>query len=160
MAQDIDQAAPDEARLRPAIGPRADYYLRHWAAMRAGGKAYDWNWAACLLSVFWFAYRKMWGWMAVVALPFLVASPFLDPTHKTAFRIAAFGLVGVSFVTGGLGNAAYRRRIERLVAGSETPEQLRESGGVSLGAAIGALVGVTVLSALAGMVPALMARGG
>lgn len=160
MAQEIDRAAPDEARLRAAIGPRADYYLRHWAAMRAGGKAYDWNWAACLINVFWFAYRKMWGWMAIVALPFLVASPFLDPAHKTAFRIAAFGLVGVSFVTGGFGNAAYRRQIARRVAGQETPEQLRESGGVSLGAAIGALVGVTVLSALAGMVPALLARGG
>ena len=158
MAQDNDRAAPDEARLRPAIGPRADYYLRHWAAMRAGDKAYDWNWAACLLSTFWFAYRKMWGWMAIVALPFLVASPFLDPGHKTAFRIAAFGLVGVSFVTGGFGNAAYRRQIERRVAGSQTPEQLAAAGGVSLGAAIGALVALTLLSMAAGMVPALLAR--
>ena len=160
MAQEIDQAAPDEARPRAAIGPRADYYLRRWAAMRAGGKAYDWNWAACLMSVFWFAYRKMWGWMAIVALPFVVASPFLDPNHKTAFRIAAFGLVGVSFLTGGFGNAAYRRQVERRAAGPETAEQLRAAGGVSLGAAIGAAVGLTVLSMAAGMVPALIGRLG
>jgi hypothetical protein len=150
----------NEERLRAAIGPRADYYLHRWRVMDASGKSYSWNWAACLLNVFWFAYRKMWAATTAMALAYVVATPFLDPTNKMAFRAAAFLLIGLSFVTGGFGNFLYRRQIEKLVAGPATLEQLRVRGGVSLAAAIAAFVGVTVLSMLAGMVPALLARAG
>lgn len=160
MAAETDDAPANEERLRAAIGPRADFYLHRWRQMDETGKSYNWNWAACLLNVFWFAYRKMWGAMAAMALAFAVASPFLDPTNKLYFRIAAFSLVGLSLVTGGFGNRLYRRRIEALVAGPATLEQLRARGGVSLVAALAALVGVTLLSMAAGMVPAMLARGG
>ena len=46
MPETQDTALPNEERLRAAIGPRADYYLRHWRKMNAKGKTYDWNWAA------------------------------------------------------------------------------------------------------------------
>ena len=56
------QAPPfDEERLRAAIGPRADYYLRRWREMDAAGKSVSWNWAACFANMFWLAYRKMWA---------------------------------------------------------------------------------------------------
>ncbi|HMG47874.1 MAG TPA: hypothetical protein VK614_10485 [Allosphingosinicella sp.] len=156
-----DTDAPaNEERLRAAIGPRADYYLRRWRAMDSGGKKPSWNWPACLLNVFWFAYRKMWGPMAAMALAYVITAPFLDPTHKPYFMIAAFSLVGLSFVTGGFGNLLYLRQVEKLVASPATLEQLRARGGVSLAAAIAAFVGVTVLSLVAGMIPALLARGG
>jgi hypothetical protein len=160
MAAELGDAPANDERLRAAIGPRAEHYLRRWREMDGSGKSYNWNWAACLLNVFWFAYRKMWGWMAATALAYVVASPFLDPTNRLQFRIAAFSLVGLSMVTGGYGNRIYRRQIEALAAGQATLEQLRARGGVSLAAALVSVVVVTLLSLVAGMVPAMMARGG
>jgi len=166
MPANSETAPANEERLRAAIGPRADYYFRHWRAMDEKGRSWDWNWAACFLNVFWFAYRKMWGPMVAMGLVYIVTSPFLDPTNKPVFKIVAFTLVGFSFVTGTFGNGLYRKQVERIVA--ETAGQDAEGakaraaarGGVSLPAAIGALVGLVVLGALAGMVPALLARGG
>jgi hypothetical protein len=160
MAAMIEQAPASEERLRAAIGPRADYYLARWRRIAESGKSHSWNWAACLLSVCWLAYRKLWWPMGLTALAFVAASPFLDPANLLVFRIAAFSLVGLSFVTGGFGNLLYRRRIERLAASPLALEQLRARGGVSLVAAFAALIGVTALSALAGLVFAMLAKGG
>ena len=158
MSEASQSVPAQEARLRAAIGPRADYYLQHWAAMDAKGKAYDWNWAACFLSVFWFAYRKLWGPMAAMGLVYVVTSPFLDPTHKTLFRIVALSLVGLSFLTGSFGNRLYRAKVERIVAEAAGDDEAAKRGGVSLPAALIAVVVVVVLSAVAGMIPALLAH--
>jgi len=158
MSDAVSGGSANEERLRAAIGPRADYYLRRWRAMDEKGKGYDWNWAACLLNVFWFAYRKMWGAMAAMGLAYVVASPLLDPAHPRMIRIVAGVLIALSFVTGSYGNRLYRARAERIAAEAPSPEAAAARGGVSLGAAIGAVVGLTVLSALAGMIPALLGR--
>lgn len=151
-----DTDAPaNEERLRAAIGPRADYYLRRWREMDASGKKVSWNWAACLLNTFWFAYRKMWMPMTAMALAFVVATPFLDPTNPLRFRVAAFSLVGLSFVTGSFGNLLYRKQTEKLAAGPASLEQLGARGGVSLAVALAAFVGMTALSMVVGMLPAL-----
>jgi hypothetical protein len=154
-----DAPPPNEERLRAAIGPRADYYLRHWGAMDAKGKSYDWNWAACLLNVFWFAYRKMWAPMAAMGLVYVVASPLIDPTNRMLIKIVAVVLIGLSFVTGSYGNRFYRAHAARIVAESAGPDEAAARGGVSLIAALVCLVGLTVLSALAGMIPALLGHG-
>jgi hypothetical protein len=164
MAETNDDAPSNEERLRAAIGPRADYYLRHWRAMDARGKSHDWNWAACFLNVFWFAYRKMWGPMIAMGLVYVVTSPLLDPTNRTLFKIVAVVLVGLSFLTGGFGNHLYRKQVARIVAESGGPDDAANAkaaarGGVSLAAALIAVVGLAVLSALAGMIPALLGRG-
>jgi hypothetical protein len=159
MPENAEHAPPpNEERLRAAIGPRADYYLRKWREMDARGKAYDWNWAACFLNVFWFAYRKMWGPMIAMGLLYVVTSPFLDPTHKTVLKIVLVVLVGASFVTGSLGNRLYRAHVMRIVAETAGADAAKR-GGVSLGAALAALVVVAVLSAVAGMIPAMVAHG-
>lgn len=154
----------NEPRLRAAIGPRADHYLRRWAAMdEAGGKA-SWNWAACLLNVFWFAYRKMWVPMLAMGVAYLVATPLIDPADRTQLRIVMFTLVGLSFLTGTFGNWLYRRHVERLVARTTAGDaeaaraELSAKGGTSLAAAIGAFMGLTLLSLVAGMIPALLAQ--
>ena len=158
MTDAVEHAPANEERLRAAIGPRADYYLRKWREMDAKGKAYDWNWAACFLNVFWFAYRKMWGPMVAMGLLYVVTSPILDPTHKTLLKIVLVVLVGASFVTGSLGNRLYRARVMRILAETGGADPAKR-GGVSLGAALAALVVVAVLSAVAGMIPAMMGRG-
>ena len=154
----------DEERLRAAIGPRADYYLRRWREMDEKGRKVSWNWAACLLNTFWFAYRKMWGPMAAMGLAILVATPFMDPGNKNLLRIILFSLVGLSFLSGTFGNWLYRRQVERRLAETAAMDdaaaraELEAKGGVSLAAAIGAFIGFTILSMVAGMIPALLAQ--
>jgi hypothetical protein len=165
MAAATDAPASEE-RLRAAIGPRADYYLRRWREMDEKGGKGSWNWAACLFNTFWFAYRKMWGPMLAMGLPFVVATPFMDPTNKNLLRLILFSLVGLSFLSGTYGNWLYRRQVERRLAATAAMDDavaraaLGAKGGVSLAAGIGAFVGLTILSMIAGMIPALLARGG
>src|SRR5205085_8756730 len=45
---------PGEELLAAAIGPNAAWYLERWRAMAAKRSQLSWNWAACLLSVYWF----------------------------------------------------------------------------------------------------------
>ena len=166
MPANSENAPANEERLRAAIGPRAEHYLRRWREMAASGRKASWNWPACLFNVFWFAYRKMWWPMAAMAVLYIVTSPFLDPTHKTAFKIAAVILVGSSFVTGYYGNHLYRGKVEGIVAGTAGLDQEAANakaaarGGVSVPAAIGAVVVLTLLTTLASMVPALLNRAG
>lgn len=166
MAVDLEHAPLSEERLRPAIGPRADYYLRRWREMEAGGKKVSWNWAACFLNIFWFAYRKMWGPMLAMGVIYLVSSPLMNPSHQTLFKISVLVLIGLSFVTGGYGNWLYRARVERIVAETvgldADAAAAREAarGGVSLLAALAALIVLSVLGAIAGMIPLLLAHGG
>jgi hypothetical protein len=166
MPENSEHAPVKEERLRAAIGPRADYYLRHWRAMDQKGKFYDWNWPACLLNVFWFAYRKMWGPMVAMGLAFVVATPLMTPDNKNQLRIVMLTLVALSFVTGTFGNWLYRRQTESLVArtaGSDAAAakaELQRKGGVSVVAAIVAVVAITLLSMAAGMIPALLAHRG
>jgi uncharacterized membrane protein len=166
MPADDQDGPANEERLRAAIGPRADYYLRHWRAMDEKEKKTSWNWAACFLNVFWFAYRKMWGPMLAMGLVYVIASPFLDPSNKTLLKIVAGLVIGLSFVTGGFGNWLYRRRIARIVAettgldADAARAQAAARGGISLLAALAALVILTVLTAVAGMIPAFLSRSG
>ena len=77
-----DTAAPaNEERLRAAIGPRADYYLRRWREMDEQRRTVSWNWAACLLNLYWFVFRKMWLAAALFVLANIVVSlvPALIP---------------------------------------------------------------------------------
>jgi TIR domain/Protein of unknown function (DUF2628) len=147
--------------LAAAIGPNADYFLRHWAAMDSKGRSYDWNWAACFLNFCWFAYRKMWLPAVGIGFVYVVTTPLLDPTNQMLFRVTAFFVVGLSFVTGGYGNKLYRTQIERLVAGTagmareEAVQHLRRRGGTSVPGLIGSIVAILLLGALAGLVLAL-----
>ncbi len=130
----------DEAtrgRLRAAIGRNADYYLRHWAAMDESGRTIDWNWSACMLNIFWFAWRKMWAPTAGLLLVFvlLAAAGAASP----ALLKASWSLnIAVTFLTGAWGNWLYRRHIHELVATTEgmdeavAQERLRRRGGTSL----------------------------
>ena len=143
-----DSDAPaSEERLRAAIGPRADYYLRSWREMDAKGKKTSWNWAACLASHLWLVYRKMW----LALLLFLLAT--LASGALGAFipvRYSILIAIGFTFVTGGLGNLFYRYRIEKLAVGPATIEELRAKGGVTmLGLGIAAVVTAILVAPLA-----------
>lgn len=130
-----DEAATGgEDRRRAAIGPRASYYLAKWSEMDSKGIKRSWNWPACFVNLFWFAYRKMW----LPLIVFLVAAAALGfATAGARMDVQLLPMIALSFVTGTYGNFLYRRHVERLVAGTAgmdeeaVLERLRKRGGTS-----------------------------
>src|ERR1044072_4541815 len=124
MAAGIENAPAGEERLRAAIGPRADYYLRRWREMDAKGSKTSWTWPACLASLYWFLYRKMWL-AAVVFLPANIVVSMVPAVVPVRNIYVLLLLIGLTFITGAYGNFLYRRQIEKLVAGPATVAELR-----------------------------------
>ena len=148
MAAGIEDAPANEERLRAAIGPRADYYLRRWREMDAKGKSTSWNWAACLASLYWFLFRKMW----LAAAVFFLANIAISLVGAVLpLRVSLLAMIALSFVTGAYGNPLYRRQIEKLAAGPGDLEQLRARGGTSplvLGISLALTVALVALAAV------------
>lgn len=149
----LPASAEEEERWRAAIGPNADHYLGRWRAMAAKSSKLSWNWPACLVNVFWFAWRKMWLPMAatigVLLLIGLLGSG--DPSGQVTLLLS----IAVSFVTGTFGNYLYRQQTAKLVAttaGTDraaTLEALRRKGGTSVPALIVSLAVVALIALLA-----------
>ena len=150
--QDIpNPGAAGEAAWRAAIGPRADFYLSRFRTMAEKGTKTSWNWAACLLSVFWFAWRKMPVQAVLFALAFiaLAAAGAIRPEW---LRPTMFASVAVGFITGTYGNHFYRERIAGLTAETSDETALRQKGGVS-----NVLLAIAIVGFVAAMVLVPMA---
>jgi hypothetical protein len=152
LSAPASQAAPaDEARLRAAIGPNADFYLGRWRQMDEKGTAWSWNWAACLANFYWFGYRKMWPWMAAMGIGIVLVT-LLGLANPRLGMAANFLLIGATFLTGIFGNHLYRRQVTRLLAAHRDapPESLAVMGGVSRTALLVSL-GATILLVVIGL---------
>ncbi|HYI47154.1 MAG TPA: toll/interleukin-1 receptor domain-containing protein [Allosphingosinicella sp.] len=113
-------AAPADAdRLAAAIGPNASWYVERWRRMDARRSQVQWNWAACLASLAWFAYRKMWVPAAALALFFalLAALGLLTMSLPVAIGAGVLALAAMA-ASGALGTSFYRRHVGKLVAGA------------------------------------------
>ena len=151
-----------EQELRAYIGPNADYFLVKWRQSDATNKPNSWNWAAFFLTVFWLAYRKMWGPMAIGsgALFALRIVGGLAPPLALLTTLLSLGVAGW---IGWSGNALYRKAVNSAVAEAHrtvTPPHspialLQLRGGVSLPAALGLVAGFVVATVI---VAALMIR--
>jgi hypothetical protein len=145
VAQAAPQAPPaapapsiadvDPVLLEKAIGPKAAWYIDRWKAMEAKNSAISWNWPACLASIFWFAYRKMWLPMIGVILVMLVLSAIgADPALAKASLLLS---IAVTFVTGTFGNHLYKKQVLKLIAdtghlgAADRIDALESRGGVS-----------------------------
>ena len=146
MADEVDGAG--EERLRAAIGPRADYYLRHWQEVDAKGKSYDWNWAACFANAYWLIFRKMWLALVLFILANIAVSA-LGAVIPALNKYVIVLMILLTFVTGSYGNHLYRRQIRKLVASGAPAEQLARRGGTSPLALIVALILTVALGLLA-----------
>ena len=127
----------DAERLAAAIGPNAPWYLERWRQMDARRSQIQWNWAACLANLFWFAYRKMWVPVAALALvhrPARRARPAVARRWRSRAGVLS---IAAAFATGALGTSFYRQHVGKLVAGTAGLDreaalaQLRARGGVS-----------------------------
>lgn len=141
----------DPALLEKAIGPKADWYIERWKAMEAKGSAISWNWASCLASMFWFAYRKMWLPMFGVIVVFVALS--LVGAAPALLKASWLASIAVTFVTGTFGNHLYKKHILKLIADTAhlgRPAQLEalaSRGGISK-VALWISIAVVVLLAL------------
>jgi len=150
---------PDEDLLRAAIGPNADFYLNRWAQMDAKNSAINWNWPACLLSAFWFAYRKMWLPMIGIMLLSFVLS-LIGAGNPALGKAMMFLTIGLTFVTGAFGNHLYRKQTLGLIAQTAPLgrkgqiDALASRGGTSK-AAVFVLIGLTVVATLIAMIAAM-----
>jgi cell division protein FtsN len=117
---------------RAAIGPvNTDYYLRIFAALDDSERpALGWNWAACLCTLNWFVFRKLWRpalyhcgmVMALALFIFGIGGLVFQLSDSVQLALAAlFG--GLLFVLPGLfGNRIYhtecRRRMTQALRSS------------------------------------------
>ncbi|HEV2865944.1 MAG TPA: TIR domain-containing protein [Allosphingosinicella sp.] len=153
----------EEERWRAAVGPKADFYIERWRRMEAKNSAYDWNWAACLASLYWFAYRKMWVPMAGLAAAFVVLGLLGTPSPVMG-KVTLFLSIGLTFVTGAFGNDLYRKHIAKLVGQASSLddpaalEQLSRRGGVSVPAMAIAIAVTILLTGLAVAATAIRMR--
>ena len=148
----------DAVLLEKAVGPRAGWYLDRWKVMEEKGSAISWNWPACLVSMFWFAYRKMWLPMFGVLILFVllgVAGAGLPVQAQLLLNVA------VTFVTGTYGNHLYKKQTLKLIGDTsvlgraEQIEAVENRGGVSKAAlwiSIFLVASVTVLLVLAAQI--------
>ncbi|MBX3561156.1 MAG: TIR domain-containing protein [Sphingomonas sp.] len=149
--------AADESLLLAAIGPNSAYYLERWRQMDERGASASWNWPACLVNLFWFAYRKMWAPMIGLLFVFLVLSA-IGAASPAAGNITFLITIGISFVTGAYGNLLYRKQTHRLIAetaalaGPARAEALQARGGTSR-------VALYILLGIAGLLVLLAAIG-
>ncbi len=146
--QPLPTTTAEEEPWRTAIGPRADFYLGRWRQMEEKGISYNWNWASCLLSLFWFAYRKMWLPLGIFIVANIVVTA-IGAASPEPTRVTLMLTIGLTFVTGYFGNHWYRKHVGRLVAEAEpldraaALEQLARKGGVSV-PAVAVLVAITL----------------
>ena len=140
----------DPVLLETAVGPKAGWYIDRWRAMEEKGSAVNWNWAACLANLFWFAYRKMWAPMFGVLAAVIVLGLI-----GTALPVQANLLlnVAITFVTGSFGNHLYKRQTLKLIGDTAflgraaQREALESRGGVSR-PALWVSIGIVALFAL------------
>jgi cell division protein FtsN len=136
-ALDNFDESPTTALYRAAIGPiNSDYYLpifkRFEAADRTGP---CWNWAACLYTLNWMAFRRLWGAaliyavvIASVAILVLVLVTWLLQLSETSEVLLWMALGVLSFVIPGFyGNAwfhaASRKKMASALAASKTMQE-------------------------------------
>ena len=132
---------PDQERLEAAIGPNAAYYLDRWQKMAAKRSQTSWNWAACLASLFWFAYRKMWAPTLILGLVFVALNLLSLLSNGLMIAGGLLSIVAIT-ATGALGTSFYRQHVIKLARATGSLErepalaQLRAQGGVSTPAVI------------------------
>jgi hypothetical protein len=108
-------------QVQAFAGQRANYYWRQWSRVAPRRRLAGFNWAAALLSFFWFLYRRMYReFAALIGITFalglletLLAYVVGRETRDTMSRLDN---VGLGLAAGFLGNSLYLRRARAAVA--------------------------------------------
>ncbi len=154
---------PEIAALKAFVGPKETYYLNKWAhtlePQEKKARSSTFNWAACLLSGFWLAYRKMYR-AAFMLFGFIVLESAIEIAVQQFFGLEIpAGLdralpIGIAAMCGSFGNQWYlthaRQKIAEIQAEglSETAlaQKLGRSGGTSfLAVLVSAILFIAVI---------------
>lgn len=163
------------AQWRPALGPRADRYLKAFARIEANGGKWTpgWNWAAFFGSTIWFLYRRMYLCASLnllgppllwVVLPVILFSvPFnIEPGLEPAIAIVVLQLVAVFLLVPVFGDSIYYRHLKAKIArtGAATVKQAPSWGTAAGAFVIGVVLPGMVLAAVTSAYRDNWVRGG
>lgn len=90
------------------IGKKSSYYLKQFNKIKAGDRIISWNWAGMIFGAYWFAYRKMYFYVAVYTIVETVNLYFFD--RKYGITSYIFTVISALF-----GNYLYMKHIERNI---------------------------------------------
>jgi hypothetical protein len=137
-------ASKDE--LQAFIQTRSYYYLPKWEALdprlhRAASGTF--NWAACFLTAFWMAYRKMYLYVIVWVAFLFVFYSVLELVFTLPMLVTNGASIAMMYLFGRYGSSLYRRHVERKIQQIKTtmmPEYwaqaFRDKGGTNAWATI------------------------
>lgn len=158
VAADADQhpdgSANDMDPKATFVGTNYEYFTRKWRLANHANQKFTWNWAAFLIGPFWFAYRKMYLYIAIfmaIVIPETAAEILLG---VPAFVTNAIS-IGITVVLGLFGNYWYQlhvhRKVGRIMADNQFANKsvaLRRQGGTSFTAPAVLLATVLILGYL------------
>lgn len=145
----LQGTADDDLQSKRAalIGKNAEHYLPIFEKLDQSGGS-SWNWCGFFFAPFWFAYRKVYGWVAIAMIVplllgivvgiFVYSSSADDAIANVIIRVSS---LAVNIVFAILANGIYKKRIDKLV--NEMPEDpaertkfIESKGGVSVVATV------------------------
>jgi len=136
-----------EEKYKLFVGSNTQYYMPKFALFDNTQEETSWNWAAFFLSVYWMIYRKMYA-LAAAMLTIIFVIGFLP----TPFPLLA-GL-GIGIYAGLYGNHKYYEKAKTTIDEANDFDTNKahtvymEKGGVTIGAAIGVLIGFSIFQQL------------
>lgn len=138
------------------VGKNYEYFKRKWDIAEQKNSKQSWNWASFLGSYAWLAYRKMYVHSGIV-IGILILETIVEVVIGGS-RISStinFFNIGLFIGVGFSGNSWYKKHVEKSVREVRSkclPDQvaieLAKAGGTSMGAAIGATVGLLAVFAV------------
>lgn len=99
------QTANVDADILQLVGVKTEYYISQFQMMKSECKSASWNWPAFLVTPYWMAYRKMYGYAAAV----LVVDIIISMIGSAFLSLLAFGGY---IIFGIMGNSIYMRHLE------------------------------------------------
>jgi hypothetical protein len=94
------------------IQNNSEYYTGKFYKMKADNSDVSWNWAACLLSPYWFFYRKMYIHGIVLFLLFVVS----DTINRALYMFLS---ILSALLIGAYGNNFYKKYVEQHLGQSK-----------------------------------------
>lgn len=156
MYQDPDQESVRQD-LTLLFGPRSDYYLKEYEAIRqrkVAGEALrpSWNWSVFFGAFVWFFYRKLYVYgAALVIVPIVLTRLLGDSPLGFSAGVMLCVLANYVYVDWALWHVAKANTLN--LQGEERVAYLRRVGGVSkwAGGISGVLFGLIALIVLVGV---------
>lgn len=140
----VEVAAKDE--LQAFIQTRSYYYVPKWEVLDPSLRRLapgTFNWAACFLTVFWMAYRKMYLYVVIWVAFLFVFYSLLEVVFSLPPSVTNSANLVMMFFFGRYGSSLYRKHVDRKIHQIKTTitpdywtQAFRDQGGTNAWATI------------------------